>query len=84
MFSPRGVQIAPADKIRNEDAPIMTMQELRGLSVDELKAKEKSIKEELFKLNAQRFSGRIDKPHMLGVLRKDIARIQTILKEKKE
>lgn len=62
----------------------MKMQELRGLTNDELKAKEKSLKEDLFKLNMQRYGGRVDKPHMFAIVKRDIARIETILHEKKE
>jgi ribosomal protein L29 len=40
------------------------------------------LREELLKLNQSRFSGRVDKPHMFKLLRKDIARIQTVLNEK--
>ena len=60
----------------------MKIQELRALSQDELQAKAKSLKEELFKLNLQRFSGRVDKPHMFSLLKRDVARIKTILTEK--
>jgi large subunit ribosomal protein L29 len=63
---------------------VMKIEEIRGLSQEELIAKEKSLKEELFKLNQARYSGRVDKPHRFGLLKRDIARIQTILKEKKE
>jgi len=62
----------------------MKPQELRALSKDELQQKEKTLKEELFKLNAQRYSGRVEKPHMFSLIRKDIARIKTILNETKE
>lgn len=62
----------------------MKMQELRVLSNDELRSKEKSLKEELFKLRNQRYTGRVEKPHQFSAIRKDIARIQTILNEKKE
>lgn len=59
------------------------MQELRNVSKDELGQKEKKLKEELFKLNAQRYSGRVEKPHMFLAVKKDIARVQTVLREKK-
>lgn len=62
----------------------MKIQELRNLSKDELWQKEKSLKEELFKLNMQRYSGRVEKPHMFSLIKRDIARIQTVLNEKKE
>lgn len=61
----------------------MKTQELRNLSKEELVQKEKTLKEELFKLNMQRYGGRVDKPHMFSLIKKDIARIQTILNEKK-
>lgn len=60
----------------------MKVQELRNLSKEELLQKEKALKEELFKLNIQRYSGRVDKPHMFSLVKKDITRIQTILHEK--
>ena len=61
----------------------MKTKELRNLTREELLQKEKSIKEELFKLNMQRYGGRVDKPHMFSLLKRDIARIETILQEKK-
>lgn len=60
------------------------IQELRNLSKEELIAKEKSLKDELAKLNVQRYSGRVEKPHNFSLVKKDIARIKTLLKEKKE
>jgi large subunit ribosomal protein L29 len=61
----------------------MKAQELRALSRDELLQKEKSLKEELFKLNAQRYSGRVDKPHKFSLIKRDIARVKTILNQSK-
>jgi len=58
--------------------------ELRNLSREELLQKEKSLSEELYKLNMQRYSGRVEKPHMFTLLKRDIRRIKTILNEKKE
>ena len=62
----------------------MKIQELRNLSKDELLQKEKSLKVELSKLNIQRYGGRVEKPHMFSLIKRDIARIKTILNEKKE
>ena len=62
----------------------MKIKELLGLSREELVQKERTLKEELAKLNAQRYAGRVDKPHMFSLLRKDIAKIETILHQKKE
>lgn len=60
----------------------MKIQELRNLSKEELIGKEKTLKDQMFKLNMQRYSGRVEKPHMFSLLKRDIARIQTILNAK--
>jgi large subunit ribosomal protein L29 len=62
----------------------MKIKELRLLGTEDLKTKIKTLKEEMFKLNEQRYSGRVEKPHLFSSIRKDIARIHTILNEKKE
>ena len=62
----------------------MKIEELRNLSKEELLQKEKALKEEIFKLNMQRYAGRVEKPHMFTILKKDIARIKTILNSEKE
>ncbi|MDD3087361.1 MAG: 50S ribosomal protein L29 [Candidatus Omnitrophica bacterium] len=58
--------------------------DLVNLSRAELLEKEKSLKEELFKLNLARYSGRVEKPHMFSLVKRDIARVQTLLNLKKE
>lgn len=58
--------------------------ELVNLSKAELLEKEKALKEELFKLNSQRYSGRVEKPHLFSLVRKEIAVVETILNSKKE
>ena len=62
----------------------MKTRELRSLSRDELTDKIKTLKEELFKLNFERDGGRVEKPHKFSLIRKEIARIHTLLNEKKE
>ncbi len=61
----------------------MKIQELRSLSKEELLQKERALKDELYKLNMQRYGGRVEKPHMFSLIKKDIARIKTILNEKR-
>lgn len=61
----------------------MKAKELRNLSEVELLQKVKSLKEELYKLNLQRYGGRVEKPHMFSLFKKDIARIETVLNERK-
>jgi len=58
----------------------MKIQELRALSKDELIEKLKKLKDELFKLNLQRYGGNVEKPHMFSATKRDIARVNTILK----
>jgi len=60
----------------------MNPQELRALSTEELLQKESSLKEELAKLNLQRYGGRVEKPHMFSLIKRDIARVKTIIREK--
>ncbi|MFH0935901.1 MAG: 50S ribosomal protein L29 [Candidatus Omnitrophota bacterium] len=62
----------------------MKIEELRGLSREELLQKEEELKAELYKLNLQRYGGRVEKPHKFSLIRKDIARIETLLNAKKE
>ena len=57
----------------------MKMQELRNLAVNELEQKERTLKEELHTLNVQRYTGRVEKPHRFSLIKREIARIQTIL-----
>ena len=56
--------------------------DLRNLSEAELKNKANSFYQELFKLNQQRYSGRVEKPHLFRKIRKNIARINTLLRAK--
>jgi len=62
----------------------MKIKELRNLSQEELLQKEKALKTELSKLNMQRYGGRVEKPHMFPSVKKDIARIHTLLRETRE
>ena len=56
--------------------------ELRDLSNEELQAKAAELKKEMFNLRFQQAIGQIEKPMRLTLLRKEIARAKTILKEK--
>lgn len=62
----------------------MKKENLKNLSKDELLQKEKTLKEELFKLNQERFAGRAEKPHRFSQVRKEVARVETLLNEKKD
>lgn len=60
----------------------MKARELRSLSVDELRAREKAFKDEEFKLRFKHATGQLDKTSRLGQLRRDIARVKTLIREK--
>jgi large subunit ribosomal protein L29 len=60
----------------------MKANKLRELSSDELVEKEKSFKKELFDLNFQKKMGNVEKPGLFRVLKRDIARVHTILRER--
>ncbi|HEX9020396.1 MAG TPA: 50S ribosomal protein L29 [Nitrospirota bacterium] len=56
--------------------------ELRDLSIEELETKAADLKKELFNLRFQQAMGQIENPMRLRLLRRDIAKTKTILKEK--
>ncbi len=60
----------------------MKIKELRELSSEDLVHKEKVLKKDLFDLNYQRKMGAVEKPARFKMLKRDIARIFTILKER--
>jgi len=60
----------------------MKAKELRDLSQDELIAKAAEMKKELFNLRVQQAMGQIENPMRLRLLRKDVAKTKTVLKEK--
>ena len=62
----------------------MKAKELREKTSEELKEKLHSLKEELFNLRYQEKTGRLEKPSLIRNIKRDIARILTIIKEKED
>lgn len=62
----------------------MKANELRKLTTEELEKKIKESKEELFNLRMQKATGMLEKSSRIHELRKTVARINTILKERVE
>ena len=56
--------------------------ELRNMTADEIKLKIESLKKGLFNLRTEAKAGRIEKPHKISETRKDIARCETVVREK--
>ena len=59
----------------------MKTSELRKLNIDELVAKDKELGKEFFNLNFQLHTGRLENTAKLTALRKDIARVKTLIRE---
>ena len=62
----------------------MKTNELRKLTTEELTKKVRVNKEELFNLRMQKATGMLEKPSRIHELRKEVARINTILNERRE
>ena len=60
----------------------MKIQDIRDLSTQELEDKIKDLKEELFNLRFQNATNQLDNPMRIASVKKDIARVKTVLKEK--
>ncbi len=63
-------------------AAITKAADLRGLEEDELVSKLKEAKEELFNLRFQAATGQLENHGRLNAVRKEIARIYTVLRER--
>ncbi len=59
-----------------------TLKTLRDKSVDELRARERDLREQLFKLRFQRATGRVVNPMKMRQVRREIAQIETLLNER--
>jgi large subunit ribosomal protein L29 len=60
----------------------MNTKEIRDLAPAEIETKLRATRDELLQLRLKKNTGQIEKPHIIRVLRKDIARLETIQREK--
>ena len=58
------------------------IKEIRALSVEELTKKLGELKKDLFMLRMQLATNQLDNPMQIGAVKKDIARVKTIIREK--
>ena len=58
------------------------IKEVRELSVEKLEAKLQELKKDLFMLRMQHATNQLDNPMQIAAVKKDIARIKTIIREK--
>ena len=60
----------------------MKAKDIREMTAEELNAKLKELKSELFNLRFQHAINQLDNPHRIADVKKDIARVMTVLCEK--
>jgi len=60
----------------------MKVAEFRDLQVDELRQREKDMDDQLFRLRIQKSMGQLEAAHKFKALRRDLARVKTVLREK--
>ncbi len=60
----------------------MKPSQVREMRPDDLKAKERELQEQLFRLRVQQSLGQLDNAIKLRQVRRDIARVKTVLREK--
>jgi len=62
----------------------MTAKEIRDLSGDEIVTKLRETREQLLQLHLRKQTGQVEKTHEMRVLRKTVARMETIKRQKSE
>jgi large subunit ribosomal protein L29 len=60
----------------------MKAAELRDLGVDELGAKDRELTDQLFRMRIQKSMGQLEAPTTIRTVRRDLARIKTVLRQK--
>ena len=61
----------------------MKAAELRDLGVEELGARERELADQLFRMRVQKSMGQLEAPDKLRTVRRDLARIKTVLRQKR-
>ncbi len=62
----------------------MKAAELREMPTDQLGAKERELVDQLFRMRIQKSMGQLEAPDKLRTVRRDLARIKTVLRQKRE
>jgi large subunit ribosomal protein L29 len=60
----------------------MKVTEIRDLAADELRQRVKDMDDQLFRLRIQKSMGQLEAAHKLKTVRRDLARVKTVLREK--
>ena len=62
----------------------MKIGEIRDLAVEDLQVRAKDLDDQLFRLRIQKSMGQLEAPAKLKTLRRDLARVKTILRERRK
>ena len=57
--------------------------ELRSLGADELGVKERELTDQLFRMRIQKSMGQLEAPAKMRTVRRDLARVKTVLRQKR-
>ncbi|HYS04743.1 MAG TPA: 50S ribosomal protein L29 [Candidatus Dormibacteraeota bacterium] len=60
----------------------MKANQLREKGVDELRTREQTLREQIFKLRFQKATGQSESPQKIALVRKELARVLTVIREK--
>jgi large subunit ribosomal protein L29 len=61
----------------------MKAAELRDLGAEELGAKERDLVDQLFRMRIQKSMGQLESPEKIRTVRRDLARVKTVLRQKR-
>jgi large subunit ribosomal protein L29 len=61
----------------------MKAAELRDLGVDELGTRERELADQLFRMRIQKSMGQLEVPEKMRTVRRDLARIKTVMRQKR-
>ena len=61
----------------------MKVAEIRELSVDVLRDREKELDDQLFRLRIQKSMGTLERPENMRTVRRDLARVKTVMRQKR-
>ena len=62
----------------------MKAAELRDLDSDELSVKEHDLADQLFRMRIQKSMGQLEAPEKIRTVRRDLARVKTVLRQKRD
>ena len=62
----------------------MKAAELRDLAADELGVKERELTDQLFRMRIQKAMGQLESPEKIRTVRRDLARVKTVLRQKRD